>query len=411
MSAKEPEPDTSISPAQASVKARVAEHSLRESLRSATFGAAAKRYAWRLTAVAFWITLLSRLFGMTLLPSGATAFLVDAIRHAVDVTNLTPPSTRYVGPVLRLGWVLAITNFRLSELFGLLLYCLFSPLTAALYLLFRRAAREYSADQVQQAKKAGLRAPRAESHLRASLALALAAWFFLYGDSTSPLHAAVGALISAALFFAVVVRVFLEARPASGADQPLLPRLERLFFQLSIGLAEEKTPNKKSEIWVSNAIYEKAHWACTRMVLVLRGRRGVARVSAYILFDYLLSLAVMGLAAIVFWALVTKAYVSPLPFSYEAALRQAAAHFFSGITSAPPPVAPPLWVDIGTSATSWILFVLFIGAAGSLIPRRQHVYAERARVTYKHLRTAAVIMGTVLRRRRRHAQALTSSAA
>jgi hypothetical protein len=69
--------------------------------------------------------------------------------------------------------------------------------------------------------------------------------------------------------------------------------------------------------------------------------------------------------------------------SLKDALLLGASHFLPGIVISGTKPALPLWAQLGPALTAWILFVLFVGPAASLLPLRQKVYVERLEESYR----------------------------
>jgi len=122
--------------------------------------------------------------------------------------------------------------------------------------------------------------------------------------------------------------------------------------------------------------------------------------------DYVLSLITLGIAAISFWTLALRAALAPVASDYSALLRYTMAHFFSGVSIPQRNATLPLWLDIGPSVTSWVLFVLFIGPTASLLPLRQQAFAARVELSYKRLRAVTLVISKYLRENERRAKAL-----
>jgi hypothetical protein len=405
-----------LMPAPASTDALVAQRAedsaLRDTLLSARWGYRAKQGAWRVTAFALWASILTSWLGIDRAFSWIVTVLGDTVRAAVAAANLTPTNTRYLSHVLRWGWFLVITNFRAAELLGLAVYCLAFPFSLCLYLFFRKFHRLYLRDRTSAAKQKGLVAPKRPTHYRALFATFLLAWFLLYGDTTNPRHLQIGAALASLLFLALAFRAFLGARPAAEDDAVIIPQLESFFYAVAAALMKgvnEKTPASKVEVWILHSIHEPGRNLCRRITLLIRGRRGRLRASAIIMADYMLSLVILGLSAILFWTLALKATIAPAAEDYAAAFRYTMAHFFAGVSIPQRNPTFPLWLDIGPSVTSWVLFVLFIGPAASLLPMRQQAYAVRVHGSYKRLRVLTLVISKYLRAAERRAKNLPST--
>lgn len=409
MPAVTPPNTTAPAPGESAIAQRATDTVLRDALRTTRWGHQAKKFAWRLTGCALWASIVASWLGLEGPFYRVVSAISDALRSAVAAADLIPPNTRYLRHVLRWGWWLVITNFRVTELVGLAFYCLAFPFTFLLYLIFRKFLSSYLRDRSAVAKQKGLIALRPGSHYRALITTALLAWFLLYGDSGVIIQVELGAALAALLFLALAFRALLGARPAAEDDAAIFPRIERVFYSFADALlkrAREKPANTKLEVWFLRSIHEPARNLCRRITLFIRGRRGRLRVSAIVMADYVLSLITLGIAAISFWTLALRAALAPVASDYSALLRYTMAHFFSGVSIPQRNATLPLWLDIGPSVTSWVLFVLFIGPTASLLPLRQQAFAARVELSYKRLRAVTLVISKYLRENERRAKAL-----
>src|SRR5262249_23517161 len=132
--------------------------------------------------------------------------------------------------------------------------------------------------------------------------------------------------------------------------------------------------------------------------LLIRGKRGKDRISAFVLSEYISMLLILWAAALLFWAILLKASVSPHELPLSTATYFVAAHFLPGVSIHPLYVPVPGWLEIGASFTAFTLFVIFIGPASSLVPDRQAAYGRRLAATYKMVRRAAVDLARYVKR-------------
>jgi hypothetical protein len=129
-----------------------------------------------------------------------------------------------------------------------------------------------------------------------------------------------------------------------------------------------------------------ARWVCRKATLLLRGESARTRISLLVLCEYVFSLILVGVSAIVFWAILIKA-ANPMSLSLSSCLRVSISYFLPGMK--PPDLSGdlPLWAAIGPAATAWVLFVLYIGPAGSLLPERQKASIRSLVESYGYFRT------------------------
>jgi hypothetical protein len=122
-----------------------------------------------------------------------------------------------------------------------------------------------------------------------------------------------------------------------------------------------------------------------------RSAKGKRRLYMLILAEYIVSLVVVTLAAIFFWALLISISASEsVPLAD--ALSLSTEGFFPPIggTESTPDI--PFWARIGPSATSFLLFVLYIGLASSLVRDRQRLASRELANTCNTLRTHAAML-------------------
>lgn len=401
-----PAPPQGTSAAEARILEREARTTLEESVRTGTPLSRVKRWAWRATALLFWAELGSLILGREGLFHSGLREATGLFRDLMVSTGFTPPDTRYLVPVLKVSWALLIANFQPVQVLGLLIYCFAAPLVFPVWLMYRPHLKRFSKEQLAEAKKRGVVAAKRTFHPRAFCATALLAWFLLYGDSAAGLHALLGAVVAAALFVSLILRSFSETRPPIGEDAPLLPRLSQIFLDVASNLVKTKRPETKLAAVGIHVVYGHAHRACRRLAILLRGRRGRNRVAAYVLAEYLLSLTTLGFAALLFWTLALKVYLAPSPVGNSVLLGHTLSKFVPGVAPTVIGQARPLWLDAGPGVTSFVLFVLFVGPAASLLPLRQQVYVKRVAVSYRHLRGLTLILGRYVRAAKRIADSL-----
>ncbi len=124
--------------------------------------------------------------------------------------------------------------------------------------------------------------------------------------------------------------------------------------------------------------------------------------------EYIISLIMVAASAVLFWALVISV-AGPDSVPLFDSVRRSAAYFFPGIEPSSVGVRLPYWAIIGPAATGWILFVLYIGPAGSVLPERQRAASVEVTNAYRVFRHHIVVLGHAARRRERALEALPKS--
>jgi len=294
--------------------------------------------------------------------------------------------------ILQIGWLLAIVGFKPFDLLGLIIYIYIAPGTLLGYLVFRDYAKDFDATRTV---KKGLRPPRVRRPALTIVGLLLLGWFVLYGEASARRPLMVGAILAGLLFFLLAGRAFQRVKPPiypDGTDPASAD--ERVGLSLVTAAADSVAKavkaKKKSELIGSLFAYQKARSAWRRLALLLRGQAGRNRLYLLLLIDYVVSLLVLSAAAVFFWATTAKFACGPTTSSLSTFVRVCSSYFLPNIKT--PSITPdlPLWVQVGCAVTAFILVVLFVGAAASLLPSRFTAYAERLNRRYRVARKFTV---------------------
>jgi hypothetical protein len=155
-------------------------------------------------------------------------------------------------------------------------------------------------------------------------------------------------------------------------------------------LSKAATYKKKSDISGHRWALRKWNWLFRLLAQLIRGQQAKNRLYLLILSDYVISFLVLGAAANLFWAIMAKISI-PSPKPSLASLLLICLNYF--LPNAGQPAAQfdlPIWVRLGPAIAAFILFVLFVGAAASLLPSRFAAYAIRLDKKYLIARNIAV---------------------
>jgi hypothetical protein len=148
---------------------------------------------------------------------------------------------------------------------------------------------------------------------------------------------------------------------------------------------------QKSDLQIDSRIMHFQRRLFTRLALFIKSKRGKDIVSLAVLADYIMYLVMVAAAAVLFWGLTTKLVANrvPLPLCLQFSI----SHFLPGIQPRIIDSAVPMWTSIGPAATAWILFVLYVGPAGSLLPEKQRAAIKVLSQDYSHYRRAVLTLG------------------
>jgi hypothetical protein len=348
-----------------------------------TFVRKLKRVAWRSTAGYLWLRFIfDGIFSGSVPFHSAEVFAVKHLTTYLTSIGFAPGNPDYMLPVVRLGWVLTITGLDPWQFIGFWIYLLFYPASLITFFFF--------GDQIDQAQTSGankqglVKSQQRRVLLPVSTGL-IAAWFLLYGNSTSARSLTVGVMLAGVLFLALAFRAFQRARPLTENDIAFASGLNKMTVVAVIDKTRLNPVNRSTAAF--NLTIEKFY----KSLLVVyayffRGKRGKDRMAMYVLVEYVAFLVLLAFSAVLFWGLVIKLMAGPI-VSLRQAVLLSTSHFLPGVVISNPPLNMPIWTQVGPALTAWVLFVLFVGPAASLLPIRQEVYGKQIEARYRLFRT------------------------
>lgn len=340
------------------------------------WGARCKSYAWRLTAIYVWLKILFIFLGfypdVTQLESKIGGGLISSLSSV----GFAPVNTILLSTILKTGWILTITGFKLFEAAGLLIYIITFPLWVPIVLLFKLLTKnDDSNDSKPKAVERGLiPSKRSRGKLFAIVGSLLLAWFLLYGSANASKPLIPGVILSAIFLALLTYRMFLRVKPEKEVNVDLPPfgwlaKLAQAAVSMQQG-RQKKEYKTKGDVEADRKIVDFTRRVFVRITFLLRGQIAQKRISLYVLGEYLFSFIMVAASAILFWALLLKAaYATSL--SLLTCLHVSVSHFLPGLQAPQTAISLPVWTSIAPAATAWILFVLCIGPASSMIPERQ----------------------------------------
>jgi hypothetical protein len=349
--------------------------------------AKAKEIAWRLSALYCWAWVIADLMGQHDRMRDFVSAALRLPRELLQYLGFSPADPGYFPFVVKASWLLAITGFSSLQLFGFMAYIILFPLGVLFWVLIKLLGKSgigANEDGASQKPKRGriIRIP----WLGISLA-GLVAWSLLYGRATSIQALDFGLPFSALLLLVLFSRFFRRVRPIGEEDAAMLQSVERwasIYLSL-LGAADVKN---KTALRMYKRIARCGRWLFHRLAVVVRGGRGRDRISIYVLFEYAFSAVAVGASAILFWGFVARRSLFPTAITIQDAIEVAASHFIPGLSIQSAEI-PSFWVSFGAGVTAWVLFVIVIAPAGSVLPIRQSVHAKRLALSCKIFRIAA----------------------
>jgi hypothetical protein len=299
------------------------------------------------------------------------------------------PSNPSVFPaVLKVGWVITITNFSLIELVSM--FFLYIPTFPILMLLFYFFRKEFDTSKYVASVKPGLAPSRQPKGLSKIAVAALVGWFVLYGDSYNILPLCLGVILAGFLFITRSFSAFIYARPIDERKSKFIDGFAEVVTRQATNELQkltDKTFKKKSEIKISVKFLKGYQWCARNLAWFMRGQRGRSRAALWVLMQYMATLLVLGATAVLFWGLMIRLYTLPSHIDMIDALMASASHILPGL-NAPTSLPVPTWIQVASSVSAWILFVIYAGPAASVFPTLQQTYMRAIDGYYLKLRSA-----------------------
>jgi hypothetical protein len=357
-----------------------------------TFGGRIKAYAWRITVVYLWIKILSAFLGFYASLGKLESSLIGQFIDSLSAIGFAPVNIALLSSVLKIGWILAITGFKLYEVLGLVIYIITFPVWAPVVTLFLFFVKKEKETPTASTTKRGLvQTHKSRSKWFVIFTSLLLAWFLLYGNANTTKQLLPGVILSGIFLILLVYRLFLRVKPEEDVNVNLPPFgwLSKLSLVAASAQRQrsEKQYKKKEEVQTDKKVLQFTRQILIRITVLLRRTNAQRRISLYVLGEYLFSLITVAAGAIFFWGLMIKAFYltsSPLLVCLFASV----SHFLPGIQPPDLPASFPPWISIGPASTAWVLFVLYIGPASSMLPERQRATIKGLSKMYKLYRTS-----------------------
>jgi hypothetical protein len=367
------------------------------------FAKASKRLAWRITCVWCWLHFLG--YWMTgqdiLLPVERS--LGAQIISILSRTGFAPVNGSLLGPILRVGWVLTITEYSVLQLVGLAFYIFLGPLIACFALLFRKALQ---ADASKSSEKPQEKLDQRGRRRQFVVVSVLAAWFLLYGASNSRLPILLGMTVTGFLLALRLYAALSYAQPSESArdwNTGFWPKFVANFAATDAKRLRDGAFKSRLETHLARNIQEFMRYPVGKVLCFFRGARGQRRAGLLVLFQYVGNFLFLGVLAILFWALAIRFALLPQPVAFQAAFQASASRVLPGLGAGE--LALPWGLTACVSATAWILFVVYAGPAASVFPSLQASYVRRMSGNFGILKSLLSAQNKLIRAlKRREAQ-------
>jgi len=357
-----------------------------------------KRYAWRLTAVYFWLKLVALPLVSDTHPLSRAAFqAIERLRGSLD---LTPPDFNLFSSLLKAGWVLVITEFSFMQIMGLAVYCVTLFLWVPIRLFLGETLPPFRSGATLSC---GLRPHPRSVPLFPAIGFLLISWTLLYGGTTSTAALLGGTIIAGLGFLVLTYKIIRSARPMDESDAAVLLKIRTGVAQyMKSGIEEDQKFASVKPTRVEAALHSKFNripfWMALKTALFLRGRKGKQRVGVIVFMESVTSLLLLGLTGAAFWSLLWRCYQPDM--AWRTTFAVVVAKFLPGLGAPSMPGVLPLTLWVGPSLTAWFIFAVYLGIAASLFPKRQEVYATSATKAYDDLRTVVLYLKRKIERLR-----------
>ena len=271
-----------------------------------------KRIAWRATATWVWVKTLLFMFGGRDALQGIAPWITSRVVNFLSTVGFAPTKPEHFRTVLKAGRLLVITAFSPSQMAGFFFYLILFPVLTPFMVIISKLPGRSQGDTDQNPPSQQTR-----STFRSTISVvttALSGWFLVYGNTTGARQIALGCLLSGLLLLSFVYRSFGLARPFSPSEVDLFDSLKKLgagTIQTLVKNLQENPPKTRHEADIRITLWGWTERLSCRWALMLRGPRGQKRISLLVFGDYIASFLLLGISAVLFWALCHQTYRFP----------------------------------------------------------------------------------------------------
>lgn len=347
-----------------------------------------KRFFWRATASLIWLHVIAHWYSHKGRLFYFERQFFISLESGLAASSFTPSNPHYFAIFLKLAWLSLLSGFSVIEaLWYVTLYVPFFPFSMG-FILWRGNAWRKEMEQKKMVGGLARPAPRHTYTLR--LIALMLAWLLLYGRSHERIPQLVGIVIVGALLLDRASSAFAFAGSIETAKSGILDALILLNQQTNAAeLIDETKVTPRAILKLKLFCFRSWYWFLRFLYGITRGKKGRNRAALVILIQYVYALLLLGLVAIFFWSLIIRFNVNSSGFGISVAFLASAGRVFPGLSS-PAGLKIPLWIDLGSSMTAWLLFVVYAGPAASVFPTVQAAYIKLIADSYAIIRSGAV---------------------
>jgi hypothetical protein len=373
-----------------------------------------KKYSWRATGIYLWGQIVTNVLGLNGQVDRLKEIFTATLVEFLSGIGGTPVNPNFLSPVLKVGWILLITGFKPLFLLGLFTYVGIFPVLVLIYFGYsyykyrsKKKAKAPNGGEAQStvnppAEDVGSKKTSEKPRMPwlTISGFVLLSWLLVFGDAASKRVVIIGTVVAGIFFLVLVSRVFIRSRPLNDNRFAPFSWLVKLRDLIAVTYENKETQDvdidTRSEAKSASYIYRFARKMSWQVAKRLRGRDAQDKISLIVLAEFIVSLVMVGASSILFWALAIKT-INPTSLSLSSCLNLSASYFLPGLQAPESPIPLPMWASIGPATTAWILFVLYIGPAGNLLPDRQLAYMKRVAESYVLYRNLIFNLGKRVR--------------
>lgn len=339
-----------------------------------------KKFGWRIAGLVFWIQAIGWIFGFSSITDLGQAAFFAWLSTILSEIGGSPVNRSLLPSIFKAAWIAFICEFRPLYIIGFFLYIAIFPISflgfigLRIFKFFKRSeliGNPSESDDKEKPKRRRL-------PILTGSGFCLICWLLAFGDAASVAISIIGAFFAGVFFVTLTFRVFMRTTPSTDTSPAFFWWMEVPINGIKSWL---KTSQKKSYVNTKDTSEDISILAFFRKVLIRLAKifaRTEARDKAalFVFVDFIATLIFLGLIATIFWALVIKS-TDPSNLDLLSCLHISVSSLLPGLDAPSVSENVPILIRISISITAFVLFVLYLGPAGNLIPEKQRQYLSR----------------------------------